>query len=166
MLPVRLLVLSDTHFVRKAQHLGEGITRHFARVDHVVHAGDYTSEGVLDQLVSTGKFTGVRGNMDPDPVRERLPEIATITTGPVTIGIIHGWGSPDGFVERIHPVCKERGFDVVITGHVHASFKRAHDGILYINPGSPVDKMFAKENTYALVTIRGKQDIDVEFVHV
>ena len=166
MLPLRLLLLSDTHFARKSQLLGEGITRHFASVDHVIHAGDYTSTGVLEQLVATGKFTGVRGNMDPDVVRDRLPEIATITGEAVKIGIIHGWGSPDGFIERIHPVCKERGFNIVITGHVHAPFKREHHGITYINPGSPVDKMFAKENTFALATIRAKDDIDVEFVHV
>lgn len=163
-LPAKILVLSDTHFARKSQRLSSEITKYFDEVDYIIHSGDFTSTGVLEQLQDTGKFVGVYGNMDPQEIRDDLPEINEIELDDLRIGIIHGWGAPDGIIERIHGLCKDHGYHVVVVGHTHNHFEQRHDGIWYYNAGSPVDKMFARENTILLLTINSKEDIKSNFI--
>jgi predicted phosphodiesterase len=43
-------------------------------VDLIIHAGDYKSKNLLDQLRDLGNLKGVYGNMDPEEVRRELPE--------------------------------------------------------------------------------------------
>ncbi len=162
--PATLLVLSDTHIGRDGQGLGDSITMHFSKVDAIIHAGDYTSPGILDELEATGKFIGVHGNMDGEGIRSRLPPMAELNVGGVGVGIIHGWGGPEGIVQRVHPACKERGFDMVIVGHTHRRLEEEYMGIKYFNPGSPTDRVHARENTLLLLTIHSKDRVHAQFV--
>lgn len=163
---VMILVLADTHFARNTQQLDPVITSYFDSVDYIVHAGDYTTENLVVSLEATGKFVGVYGNMDPLAIRDMVPEINSIRLEnlDIVIGIIHGWGAPDDLISRIHPLCDDKGFDIVIFGHTHNKYEGQFGGITYINPGSPVDKMFAKENMFLLLTISSKDDMQAEFI--
>ncbi|MHA1368331.1 MAG: metallophosphoesterase family protein [Promethearchaeota archaeon] len=161
----KLLVISDTHFISKRQRLSERITRYYPEVDHVVHAGDYTHLSLVEHLESTGKFYGVAGNMDPPAIKKKLPEINEILLDEgVKVGIIHGWGAPHGIIERIHPIAVKNHFDVVIFGHTHNRLKKEYENVKYFNPGSPVDKVFAKENTFLILTINSKKECIAEFI--
>ncbi|MFX0100763.1 MAG: metallophosphoesterase family protein [Candidatus Hodarchaeota archaeon] len=164
--PVKLLVLGDTHFARRNQELGEEITKIFDEVDYIVHAGDFTHKSLVDFLESTGKFVGVAGNMDPMTIKKHLPEVNEIDLGEIKIGIIHGWGAPHDIVERIHPISKKHGFDIVIFGHTHNHLEMEFEGIKYYNSGSPVDKMFAKENTFLILTIHSRERVEAKFIKV
>lgn len=170
MATAKILVVSDTHFIKKGQSLPDKVTRCFGEVDHVIHAGDYTSKHLLLELKETGKFTGVHGNMDPVSIKKELPEIAELLVtagddeGPIKIGIVHGWGGPKGIVDRLQPLAEEKGFDVLIFGHTHQRHEERRGSVLYLNPGSPVDKVFAKENSFLLVTIDSKEHVETEFV--
>ncbi|MHA1792750.1 MAG: YfcE family phosphodiesterase [Promethearchaeota archaeon] len=164
--PVKILVISDTHFVRKTQKLPEQILSHFQEVNYIVHAGDYTHISLVNFLESTGKFYGVAGNMDPLRIKEKLPDINHFKIGDILIGIIHGWGAPEGIVERIHLICKEKGFDIVLFGHTHNHLKRILEGVQYFNPGSPVDKMFAKENTFLILNVESKENVQANFIRI
>jgi len=163
---VTILVLADTHFARHTQQLDPAITSYFDSVDYIVHAGDYTTENLVETLEVTGKFVGVYGNMDPLAVRDMVPEINSIRLDSMDllIGIVHGWGAPDDLIQRIHPLCATKRFDIVLFGHTHNKQEEQFDGITYFNPGSPVDKMFAKENSFLLLTIASKDDVHAEFV--
>ena len=163
---VKILVISDTHFARSNQGLGKEITAFFDDVDYIVHAGDFTHKTLVESLESTGKFVGVAGNMDPMSIKKRLPEVNEIVLDELKIGIIHGWGAPQDIVERIHPICKKNKFDIVIFGHTHNHLETELEGIKYYNPGSPVDKMFAKENTFLLLTVHSRENIEAEFIKV
>ena len=164
--PVTILVLADTHFARETQQLDPVIINYFDSVDYIVHAGDFTTENLVQTLETTGKFVGVYGNMDPLAIRDMIPEINSIRLEDldIVIGIIHGWGAPDDLIRRIHPLCVAKGFDIVLFGHTHNKYEGKYDGITYFNPGSPVDKMFAKENSFLLLTIAAKDDVQAEFI--
>ena len=43
--------------------------------------------------------------------------------------------------------------DVIVFGHSHSPVNELRDGILFFNPGSPTDKIFAKYNSYGILTI-------------
>jgi len=162
--PITILAISDTHFARKDQELDPRIVDRFDAVDYIVHAGDYAHESLVETLASTGKFAGVYGNMDPFAVRDMVPEINSFQLEDVTIGIIHGWGAPDDLIRHIHPLCVDHGFDIVIFGHTHNKLEAEYKGIKYYNPGSPVDKMFAKENTFLILTVASKADVHADFI--
>jgi hypothetical protein len=162
--PTRILALSDTHFSKKEQVLPGLLTDRFDEVDYIVHAGDYTTIELVDELEKTGKFVGVQGNMDSSPVKKKLPEIGSIELGHVVLGVIHGSGGPKGIVERIHATCKTHSFNVVIFGHTHQHYEQELDGIKYFNPGSPVDKRFAKENGFLLLNVDGIDDVTAEYI--
>lgn len=162
----RILALSDTHFTSSSGHLSEEITSHFDEVDFIVHSGDYTDISLVKHLEQTGKFVGVSGNMDPAEIKQILPEINDITLDDIKIGIIHGWGAPKGIVERIHPICKEHGFSIVIFGHTHNKLESEHEGIKYFNPGSPVDKMFARENSFLILEVSRDGKTSARFIPV
>ncbi|MHA1999471.1 MAG: metallophosphoesterase family protein [Promethearchaeota archaeon] len=159
-------MIADTHFARKGQVLSKQITKYFDKVDFIVHAGDFTHNSLVTALRRTGKFVGVFGNMDPMVIKRVLPEINEIMVGGIKIGIIHGWGAPGDIINAIHPICKKRRFDIVIFGHSHKHVEMQRDGISYFNPGSPVDKMFTKVNTFLILTIHSKERIDAEFIKV
>ena len=46
--------------------------------------------------------------------------------------------------------------DVIIFGHSHIPCNERIDGVLFFNPGSPTDKIFAPYNSYGMIEITGK----------
>ena len=73
--------------------------------------------------------------------------------GGVTIGLMHGWGDPQGLEGRIAEAFKEESPHAVIYGHSHAPAVRQKGGILFFNPGTPTDKRFARSNTMGVLTL-------------
>ena len=53
--------------------------------------------------------------------------------------------------------CAKMRVQAVIFGHSHAPMNSMKDGVLFFNPGSPTDKIFAQENTYGILEITGKK---------
>ena len=43
--------------------------------------------------------------------------------------------------------------DVIVFGHTHSSQNEIKNGVLFFNPGSVTDKVFAKENSYGILEI-------------
>ncbi|MBW1997937.1 MAG: metallophosphoesterase family protein [Deltaproteobacteria bacterium] len=126
-------VLSDTHLHGVSRDLVDLYERHLKDVDMIIHAGDFVSEEVIDFL-SRKPFHGVHGNMDPRDLKLRLPEKKTIEVGPLKIGLIHGWGAPDGLEDRIRDQFQD--VDVIIYGHSHRAANRLKEGVLFFNPGT------------------------------
>ena len=59
------------------------LKRHFRGVSVILHAGDLVDWAVLEMLEDFGKVYAVAGNMDPAPVRDRLPEKRVVRAGQV-----------------------------------------------------------------------------------
>ena len=70
---MRIGVISDTHGLLRPE-----VFDVFARVDHILHAGDVGPEGILDELEAIAPVTAVYGNTDGWALRSRLPQVATI----------------------------------------------------------------------------------------
>lgn len=153
---MRILVLSDTHIPRVAQDLPAKIYEEIKKADMVMHAGDFIDEEVLDNIKRVKKEVyAVYGNMDSLELKRRLKDKETITAGKFKIGLIHGYGAPKELIDTI------RGdfgaVDAIVFGHSHLPVNIEKNGVLFFNPGSPTDTIFAKENTYGILEVTDRK---------
>ena len=169
---MKIGVISDTHLadsgVRKiatqiiqkvsvdAETLKVMLEPHFKGVSAILHAGDLVNLSVISMLESFGKVYTVAGNMDPAEVRAKIPEKLVIELGKFRIGLIHGWGSPNGLPERVRAQFKGEKLDCIVFGHSHQAYDQVEDGILMFNPGSPTDRRFALRRTIGVLHLEEK----------
>ncbi len=85
----------------------------------IIHAGDYVSMAVLDQLNKFRSFRGVCGNMDPPEIKLDLPEETTFDLAGCRIGLAHPaqGGPPSGIQNAL--ITRLKGVDLVVYGHPH-----------------------------------------------
>ena len=130
----RILVLSDTHY--RKDRTDDEIIALLEGYDHIIHAGDFINENILDELEVTGRFTGVSGNNDPWSIHQRLGTRKILEIERSRIGICHG----DGFWMNAFENAKRKftadEVDIVIFGHSHYPVVKKENGVIYINPGS------------------------------
>ncbi len=129
---MRIGVISDSHITSFAELPGR-IVRTLAEVDLIVHAGDFVAGDVLDGLKQLGEVKAVRGNMDSDELKRVLPEKELVVIEGKRVGIIHGWGAPDGIDERVGGIFEN--VDIIIYGHSHHPQNELKRGVLFFNPG-------------------------------
>ncbi|MCX6008511.1 MAG: metallophosphoesterase family protein [Chloroflexi bacterium] len=129
---MKIGVLSDTH-IHLAEEIPQGIVRVLSNVDLIVHAGDFVGSQVLERLKQLGEVKAVHGNVDSMKLRGLLPEKELLVAGGKKIGIIHGWGGPEGIERRVRELFDD--VDIIIYGHSHrAKIERIGD-VLFFNPG-------------------------------
>ena len=133
---MRIGVLSDTHVISLAE-IPEQILTALAKVNLIVHTGDFVAKGVLDGLKQIGKVRAVRGNMDSEELKRVLPEKELLRIEGKRIGITHGWGAPYGIEDRVRGMFED--VDIIIFGHSHQSKNEVKKGILFFNPGRARD---------------------------
>lgn len=146
-------VLSDTHITEPDKAFMTLIERHLKDSDMIVHAGDMVTLSVLDPFLAMGKeVIAVCGNMDHADVQGAYPASRTIMVEDIRIGIIHGWGSPNGIRSRIKEsfTCDP---GMIIYGHTHQAFSGEEHGIFFFNPGSPTDSRFTTSRSVGIITI-------------
>lgn len=144
-------VLSDTH-ASTLDELPTALRGLIGSVDLIIHAGDYTGKGLLDELQNSGiPFHGVYGNLDGLAIRNSLPGEELIELERLRIGITHPseGGPPEGIERRIRAKFLET--DVLIYGHTHFAMNEVRDGILYLNPGSATGKYPAPYPSIAIL---------------
>lgn len=152
---MRILVISDTHIPIAANDIPQKIYDEIENADMVIHAGDFVERALLDKLRALKKIKAVCGNMDPQEICDLLKSKEVITIGKFKIGLMHGYGAP---ADLMAVVGKEfEGVDAIIYGHSHSAVNTVKDGVLYFNPGSPTDKIFASKNTYGILEITDKK---------
>ncbi|MDP3791945.1 MAG: metallophosphoesterase family protein [Candidatus Omnitrophota bacterium] len=152
---MKILVLSDTHIPIAAQDLPKAIYDAAEDVDMIFHAGDFIDAKFLDKLRSIKEVKAVCGNMDSQEIRAQLNPKELITIGKSKIGLIHGYGAPS---ELMASVRKEFGkVDCLVFGHSHIAVNVKKDGVLFFNPGSPTDKIFASKNSYGILEVTDKK---------
>lgn len=156
---MRILVISDTHIPRVAEDLPDAVYSAIRSVDMVVHAGDFVDEDVLTNLRKLKRTYAVCGNMDSIELRRSLKPKEIIAIGKVRIGLIHGYGAPKDLINTV--ASEFSNVDAIIFGHSHRAVNTVRDGVLFFNPGSPTDTVFATTNSYGILdvgdnTIEGK----------
>jgi uncharacterized protein len=130
---MKIGVLSDTHLHRSERDLRLIYDHYLSEVEVIFHAGDYVSSDIV-AFLSRKSFHGVQGNMDSLEVKMSLPEKKVVEIGGYRIGLIHGWGSPDGLEDRITNEFQD--VDAVVYGHSHRPANHVKEGVLFFNPGT------------------------------
>jgi putative phosphoesterase len=133
---VRIGVISDSHVTSFAELPGQ-IVRTLTEADLIVHAGDFVARDVLEGLKRLGEVKAVRGNMDSDELKRILPEKEVVVIEGRRVGIIHGWGAPEGIDERVGGMFED--VDIIIYGHSHHPQNELKRGVLFFNPGRARD---------------------------
>ena len=145
-------VLSDSH-AYSLNDLPKKVVDLLGSMDFIVHAGDYTSNRLLEELRTLGEFKGVYGNMDPPAIKEVLSRSEVFELTGFKIGVTHPWegGAPLGLERRIR--AKFEQVDVIIYGHSHWAKNEVSKGILFFNPGSVTGRFPARHKTLGVLTI-------------
>lgn len=153
---MKIIVISDTHQEGLVE-LPDKLIEAIKDSDMVIHAGDFVDLKVLEALRAISKeVKAVCGNMDGEELRKILPEKDIFKIGKYKIGIMHGSGAPSNLVGVLSESFKNDNLDLIIFGHSHTAFNEKIGNTIFLNPGSPVDKIFAKYNSYGLIEINGK----------
>jgi putative phosphoesterase len=160
---VKILVLSDTHIPRTAADLPAEVYEAARKADMVLHAGDFTDAEVLDKLNRVSKVCAVYGNMDDARLRGTLTDRQVVQAGRFKIGLIHGYGAPAQLIDTV--AGQFTGVDAVVFGHSHSATNVLKGGVLFFNPGSPTDTVFASRRSYGLLEV-GEDKIEGRIIEL
>jgi uncharacterized protein len=151
-----IAVISDTHLPRGARRLPDACVELVIGADLLVHAGDFVTVEVLDQLEALGPpVAAVHGNVDSGELRQLLPAERVVEADGVRIALIHDAGPRRGRLERMRRRFGERA-EAVVFGHSHLPLhETGPDGFQIFNPGSPTDRRRAPTHTMGLARITG-----------
>src|SRR6476660_955650 len=95
--PVSLVLTSDTHVPQRSRDLPHSLWSAIADADVVVHAGDWVDVALLDRFEARSRrLIAVHGNNDHGTLRERLPEIARAEIEGVRFAVVHETGDATG----------------------------------------------------------------------
>ncbi|MCW2741167.1 MAG: ysnB [Blastococcus sp.] len=161
--PVSLVLTSDTHVPKRSRDLPHSLWAGIEAADVVIHAGDWVDVALLDLLEQRSRrLVGVYGNNDHGPLRERLPEVARVEIEGVRFAVVHETGDAKGRELR----CASRfpDTDVLVFGHSHIPWDTtAPTGLRLLNPGSPTDRRRQPHGTFVTAVAEAGRLCDVTF---
>jgi uncharacterized protein len=159
---LRIAVISDTHMPRGARRLPLGCMRAIEGSDLLLHAGDFASEEVFDELAGIGPpLRAVHGNVDSPQLQTRLPEELSLKLEGVVLAILHDAGPARGRLRRMR--LRFPDADAVIFGHSHIPLHERSEGFQIFNPGSPTERRRAPEHTMGIGEVAGGE---ISFRHL
>lgn len=155
---LRILVISDTHIPVAAEKLPAVVEEEAKHSDYCLHAGDFISPAVVEQISTWTKFYGVYGNMDDSQVKGKLPHKQVIEFEGIKLGLIHGRGGPQACWDYIRDEFAQEFGDlaIIVFGHLHTGVDKEMDGKIFFNPGSPTEKVFTPFLSYGILEIENK----------
>ena len=156
-------LISDTHIPDRAKIIPQNVIDAFKDVDIILHAGDLTSPRVIEELEKIAPVMAVQGNMDRVN-GINLPKAKTLEAEGLKIGMIHGEVYPRADTQQLVYLAKELDVDILVSGHSHQPKIEKTDGVLLINPGSPVVPRLA-DRTVMLLEVNDK-NVDVEIIKI
>ncbi len=150
-------VLSDTHIPVVAPRLPGEILEILEKegISLILHAGDLVVSGVVDDLLEVAPVKVVAGNMDRPSVREEWPLRDVVQVEDARIGLIHGWGPPQGLPLRVLEAFARDGVNCVVFGHSHVPYLEMEGGVLLFNPGTPTDTRFSSVRSLGILEVEG-----------
>lgn len=161
---MRIGIVSDTHIPMRAKNLPQALVKGLQGVDYILHAGDWVSLYVAEELAKIAPVDGVAGNNDGDEIIARFGKEKILTFMGFRIGIVHGDGYRKTTEERAYETFADAQVDVIIFGHSHAPYAQQRGQVLLFNPGSPTDKRRQKEFSYGILDL-GKEIVAQHFYY-
>jgi hypothetical protein len=133
---MRLGIIADTHGLLRPE-----VFEVFAKVDHILHAGDIGSLDLLSELEAIAPVTAVYGNCDAWDVRSRVPQVVKQRIEGLDFVLLHGdqLGAPTP--QKLHQAHPEA--EVIIYGHTHRPLLTTIDLVVTVmNPGGAGQRRF------------------------
>jgi putative phosphoesterase len=119
----------------------------------VIHAGDFVTAAVLEQIEALGPLVhAVHGNVDEPALRSRLPETLELEVAGTRIGVIHDAGPRAGRRERLRARFPEA--HCAVFGHSHVPEHARLSSFQIFNPGSPTERRRAPHRSMGILSIR------------
>jgi uncharacterized protein len=152
---VRLLLIADTHVPTRARELPARVWDEVAKADVVLHAGDWVTPNLLDELQSrAARLVACWGNNDGPDLRERLPERSDVMLAGMRFTVVHETGAATGREARMSRLYPDR--DVLVFGHSHIPWDTTtKTGLRLLNPGSPTDRRRQPFCSYMTASVHG-----------
>lgn len=144
---MKLGIISDTHNLLRSEVLSS-----LADADAILHAGDISSQNILEQLRMIAPVYAVRGNADGEWAKD-LPPILDCNLAGLHILITHK--------KKDLPIDLSP-YDLVVVGHSHQYSETRLGKTLILNPGSCGPRRFHQKITMALAEIKDGQIIMTE----
>jgi putative phosphoesterase len=147
-LRMRVGLVSDTHIPNVEEVLPAEVMQALEGVDLILHAGDIYALSVLDDLERIAPVLAASGDDDyGDTLRDtRVKNKHVVKLEGKTLWLIHERPFPFEFTPRRAYMSQGPSStwqqvpdapDVVVFGHEHRTVVQDHNGILFVNPGSP-----------------------------
>ncbi len=133
---MRIGVISDTHGV-----LHPRVAELFARVDHILHAGDIGDEDVLHELRELAPVTAVAGNIDGFQLGETGEE-ARVELAGARFYLTHILDRPHKPRPEVARALRRQPADFVIFGHSHLPHDEKIGDLWFFNPASAGPRRF------------------------
>ena len=159
---MRIALIADTHMPKGSRALPSRCVELIRGADLLLHAGDFFTAAVLEELGRLGPpLRAVHGNVDDAELRSRLPERSEVEAEGTRIGLVHDAGPARGRLARLRGWFPEA--DAVVFGHSHLPLHEREDGFQIFNPGSPTERRRAPRRSMGLATVAGSE---LRFEHV
>ncbi|MBM2826061.1 MAG: YfcE family phosphodiesterase [Dehalococcoidia bacterium] len=151
---MKIGLISDTHTPSTGKEPPPQVAKAFQGVDLILHAGDIYHISCIDWLEKIAPVQAVEfGTLDHFHGDERVASRRALELDGHAVGLVHdlnlrgmaeepfpGYIAPH-FPDGSLPPEVERFFgkklDIVVFGHTHVALLEEHQGILFVNPGSP-----------------------------
>ena len=146
---MKIGVVADTH----SHPLPKEMLERFKEVDFIIHAGDFCAVETLEELKKIKEVKAVYGNMDDEAIRKIFPRKQIVAVKGLALGIFHGEGPAQAVLQRVRKEFQHEKVDIVIFGHSHNPFSEKIENVLYFNPGSPNDPIYAPYCSFGIVEI-------------
>lgn len=166
---LRVAVVGDTHLPRFGRALPRALIHGIAeaRVERILHVGDWTAPLAVDLLEAVAPVDGVAGNNDPPALVERFGLVKVVELEGVRLGLTHGHLGPGRTTPERAERCfaGEPGLAAILFGHSHVPLMvpPATSGRPWLlNPGSPTDKRRQPRFTWMLLTLGGDGTLGAE----
>lgn len=128
-------VLADTHGVLTAAQLA-ALKKAFKGVDYILHAGPVGDLRVIEQLTHLAPTRAVCGNAENSIVRSDLYVRQSWRAGVTTMGLVHGYGKPQGLKGWLLKQFEEDPVQVIVYGRNFEPTARPIGPHYFFSPGS------------------------------
>ncbi|WP_026585239.1 metallophosphoesterase family protein [Bacillus sp. J33] len=155
---MKIIILSDTHMPKKAKKLPNVLCTELDGSDLIIHAGDWQTLEVYQELKAYAPVEGVRGNTDSDEICDLFGDKLLLEIKGYKIGVVHGHGKSRTTEKRSIEAFEQEEPDAIIFGHSHIPLLRQFNGVTLFNPGSPTDKRRQPEYSFGILNIKEKLD--------
>ncbi len=145
-------VISDTH-----GYFHSRLPEVFASVEKIIHLGDIGSKEVFERLCELAPVIAIKGNNEPEPIPQALPDPSLIELAGRKIFLTHRLLTMDW--EQIKDALLRSSslpfpeVDMVLFGHTHYPVWDKIKGIYFLNPGYAGSDPLEGKPTCALLEI-------------